>query len=484
MSQIDAIVSGLRLKIIEGSHQEALHSLTRTAVSIGRSTPETPSSESYLTFPEPTLSRLHALLTWVPLSKTYLAHHKSQTNPTLLNGRPLTSSELLKPGDILALGRLVAVLELDDSRPIPTPPLAPEAPPLTLHLKSKQNENDYCIPITHSVVNVCFTQDRRTAAMVAEDPSQGIQSVNIPGEINNTLRFQIDFSTEQVRVETARTEACETGRRRQLAYGVLYVPLKAGQAMPFQKKDVLLHQGYQIWLEGERRSETSEGSPEDLPIGDPRTEESLGGGGQLHFLNGAWKGACLTLPADKSIVFDLGAGSGPFGPELALPDSPSCQLAVQNGQCQLRVKRLTEEQFVDVNGELFLVGEATTLPSGSQILLGESEFLWILPDLHSEYSRYQIVAPDGTHPIRKAEVRLGTAAHCEVRFQIRALAPVVGRLRYQDSTLFYQHSNIAEAAKVDGIETSAGLEAKVFAGSKLELAPGVSVSVQEIDKSG
>jgi len=158
---------------------------------------------------------------------------------------------------------------------------------------------------------------------------------------------------------------------------------------------------------------------------------------------------------------------------------PTCQITVQDGQAQLRVCELSDDKFIDVNGELLYTGESTNLFSGSSLLLGESEFFWVVPSLHSAYSKFQILEKNDRYNITKAQVRLGTAAHCEIRFKSQALAPVVGFLEYTGSGFLYRHHNIALPARIDGVETSAGLEVPIRVGSILELAPGVRVSLGE-----
>lgn len=60
-----------------------------------------------LLFPEPTVSRVHAILDWDPSKKRYLLTHQSTTNATLINGRPVKRPQHLNPGDQVRMGNLI-----------------------------------------------------------------------------------------------------------------------------------------------------------------------------------------------------------------------------------------------------------------------------------------------------------------------------------------------------------------------------------------
>ncbi|MCA9775393.1 MAG: FHA domain-containing protein [Candidatus Eremiobacteraeota bacterium] len=481
MSSTEEINSGLCLKVMEGSHQQEMHALTRATIAIGRATPETPYSPAYLTFPEPTLSRLHAELQWNPNTRSFYAHHKSQTNPTLINGRKLTGSVELSPGDTLALGRLVVVLDVAQKSANKTEPLVapPEEPKAQIRIEA--GEHTSIVPVDRPQILLQFTDSRNTTAIAPEEESPEFRLVRLPANASNELSLRIDRDAESVTVETRVTEPA-VYRRTRVPSGLLSVPMRAATPVMLLPDDFLSHQGHDIFIskstfQGSSDS-TLEGTgeshqPSPRLISDPSN-------GVLHFLNGGWEGATLEVPRQGSAAFELGPKSNSFVHLPPLANSPSCRFTIHDGKAQLRVSQVSDDQFVDVNGELFFTGESIAVFSGTRLLLGEFEFLWLVPALHEQYSRYQVIAPDGTHAIPKQQVRLGTAAHCEVRLQIPALAPVVGTLKFENGEFIYHHMNIALPAKIDGVETSAGLKAKVNSGTKLDLAPGVTISVEEL----
>jgi pSer/pThr/pTyr-binding forkhead associated (FHA) protein len=480
MSSIEEIQSGFCLKIMEGSHQQAVHDLTRTEISIGRATPENPYSPAFMTFPEPTLSRLHAVLIWDPEAKTYVAHHKSQTNPTLINGRHLTESVVLTPGDTLVLGRLVVVLDVAQSSGGRTEPLV--APPsTTLLVSSLTSDRSYSIPVDKPRIKLQFTDARTTAAIAPEENDAELKTIRITATGANDLSFSFESDGDAVTVETLKDQP-DTVRTTELACGILSVPLRPGAQLQIEAADAIRHQDYEARLIQSAfqnfSDSTLEGKGDTIDSAPEKSTRSIGG--VLSFLNGGWTGARLEVPESGLTAFELGPKSTSFKHTPPLAHSPTCQVTIQNGQALLRVTQVSDDQFVDINGDLFFTGESTTLFSGSRILLGDAEFLWSSPSLQSVYSRYEVVAPDGNHSISKQQVRLGTAAHCEVKLDIPALAPVVGLLKFSEDGPTYYHLNIAVPATVDGVETSAGLDTPVRSGSKLELAPGVTISIEEI----
>ncbi|MFA5506261.1 MAG: FHA domain-containing protein [Vulcanimicrobiota bacterium] len=474
MSSTDEIESGLCLKVMEGSHQQEVHPLTRASISIGRATPETPYTPAYLTFPEPTLSRLHAELIWNPGKGTFTAHHRSQTNPTLINGRNLTRAVELSPGDTLALGRLVVVLDVAPKPESRTEPLV--APPTAgLTLKNRQTGASQSFSISQPQVQLRFADLRSTTAMTSDESAGQARVISVASQQANEINLRFDEETDTITVETRLADP-PAYRVSHVPSGLLSIPLRpAGPAMLLED-DYLFHQDHEFHFRL-----APHGS--DTTLENKKTREFVSdpANGVLHFLNGGWAGATLEVPHKGATAFELGPRSRSFHHLSPLTNSPTCQITMHDGKVQLRVLHVAEDQFLDVDGDLYFTGEATSLFSGSRILVGEFEFVWVVPGIQQRYSRFSIVSPEGNHPMLKQQVRLGTAAHCEVSIRNPALAPVVGTLRLEKDELLYRHTNIAAPARVDGFEISAGLEAQVQVGTKLELAEGVTIGLEEVE---
>lgn len=115
ITQIMAWESHLQFRIIDGEFEtDRIYSLTQQQIDIGRLPRDYEPKENELLFREPTLSRVHATLTWKPRKGCYEMEHKSDVNSTLVDGKSIKKKMLLVPGDRIQMGRLI--LELEEAR--------------------------------------------------------------------------------------------------------------------------------------------------------------------------------------------------------------------------------------------------------------------------------------------------------------------------------------------------------------------------------
>lgn len=91
---------------------------------IGRGS-ESDKRYGWLLLPDPTVSRHHANLHWLPADHRFMIEHLSQTNPTLVNDKPIAGTQLLNHGARLQIGFSKFVL---DRRFISIPSFKPVAP--------------------------------------------------------------------------------------------------------------------------------------------------------------------------------------------------------------------------------------------------------------------------------------------------------------------------------------------------------------------
>ena len=106
--------SHLQFRVIHGQFEmDMILTLDQEQFDLGRLPRDYEPTEHELLFREPTLSRVHATLTWKKRTRCYELEHKSEVNHTLVNGRPITKA-LLAPGDRVQMGRLI--LELEEAR--------------------------------------------------------------------------------------------------------------------------------------------------------------------------------------------------------------------------------------------------------------------------------------------------------------------------------------------------------------------------------
>lgn len=103
--------SGLQLRVINGQKEkDRIIRLDGKELTLGRAQKGQRPGYGEILFREPTVSRVHASLTWKDRKNSFQLTHKSSTNPTLVNGKS-TKKALLAPGDRVQMGLLVLVIE-------------------------------------------------------------------------------------------------------------------------------------------------------------------------------------------------------------------------------------------------------------------------------------------------------------------------------------------------------------------------------------
>lgn len=76
-------------------------------IQLGRASTPGATAPGWIFFADPTVSRVHAALTWDHREKGYSLRRRSETNILELNGKTLIRGTLLKAGDEVALGGTV-----------------------------------------------------------------------------------------------------------------------------------------------------------------------------------------------------------------------------------------------------------------------------------------------------------------------------------------------------------------------------------------
>lgn len=475
MTAMEPIQSGVRLRVLEGASQAKEYLLERSLISLGRSTPESLTSPSYITFPEPTVSRLHAVLTWEAGARAFLLHHRSQTNPTVLNNTVIAGPELLKPGDRITLGRLIMVVEAETGAHIDGAASPPDPrQQLTINAKREDGERVFSAPIKERFISLTFANDRST---LSPSPARaGWQDVRLPSGVGAALRFELDAVAGTCTVEAGSNDQAASVRLSQGGAGTqLRVPVRAGQTLPFVETDVILHQGYLIWLGNPDESPDAESTLSQKPQGphSARARQVT-----LQFLNGPWMDAVISARAQGTANVRIGPGETGFRHPFPLTHAPHCEITVHDGSARLRAIEVADDQFLEVDGELILASESVPLVGGSSLLVGDAEFVWS-DGSEASYASYRLVDGSAVYPIRKALVRLGTAAHCEVMLPHRELSPVIGEINFQSGTPVYHQLDITAPIRADGEETSTGLSVALRAGSVLELRRGMTLRLEQ-----
>lgn len=103
------------LEAVAGRDKGRAWPLEATDVSVGRHTGSRPAG-AWVLVAEPSVSSHHAVLRWDDARGCYRLVHRSQTNPTLLNGRPVEDA-WVGDGDTLQMGHLVVRLVAASATP-------------------------------------------------------------------------------------------------------------------------------------------------------------------------------------------------------------------------------------------------------------------------------------------------------------------------------------------------------------------------------
>ncbi|MGV8119819.1 MAG: FHA domain-containing protein [Candidatus Xenobiia bacterium LiM19] len=99
--------SGFQIEVLEGADRGKKIPLKSRELTLGRKLIPNERITHWILFNEPTVSRIHAVLIWNDETKEYDIHHKSKTNPTLVNTLPVAQKRIIQEGDKIQMGLLV-----------------------------------------------------------------------------------------------------------------------------------------------------------------------------------------------------------------------------------------------------------------------------------------------------------------------------------------------------------------------------------------
>ena len=107
--------SGLQIRVLEGRDRGRVIPLDSPEMTLGRALDADETAPGWVLFAEPTVSRVHAVLHWDDGRSLFMLGHRSRTNPTLVDGKPVEQIQLL-PGQRIQLGLLVFGVEVVEVR--------------------------------------------------------------------------------------------------------------------------------------------------------------------------------------------------------------------------------------------------------------------------------------------------------------------------------------------------------------------------------
>lgn len=487
MTQTDFISSPFQLRGLEGQYEGATHPLSAQVVWLGRAQAET-TDPAHMLFQDQSVSRAHAALVWSPDFRTYVVHHRSQTNPTFLNGEPIMEPTLLSIGDILSIGRqtvrfeersLTSGPEQDEARPrvieislgqddtleeetLEEAPAKEQAPELSIGLRSGGGR--YFGSAKESIT-LRFTPGRS----IVEGPlreSDADSYFEVPAQVASALTLRLD-SDGSVLLESDNEHHAGTIRTTSVDGLLLEMPVQSHDRLQMGFSDRLLHQGCEVWLVGDDEGLTplqlAERNAAD------QQEEPLG---VIQFQNGAWNGTTLSILPSFGGVLRLGPGCFVGPHKMPFQGCPLCEIRFDNERSLIRVLESQSSDSLNLGGAMISPGQEASLWSGSGFILGTTIMRWTQPRLLHALSEFELRFGATSFPFSKSLVRIGTAPHCEILVAGKGLAEVTGTLEYTPDGFFYKHLDEFYPALINGESIQVEQEVPVKAGSSLELGLG------------
>ncbi|MGE0492501.1 MAG: FHA domain-containing protein [Vulcanimicrobiota bacterium] len=468
--------SGLELVVLEGGGSGSRHYLSHSRVTLGRHDPSDEPTAGVVTFPEPTVSRVHAVLEWEQNERKYRLAHRSRTNPTIHNGSQVVDPVYLKVGDRVKLGHLVFELKVGDPANRPKGPEISRPVHTGLHLlvlNGPQAGDLHPLNYDRFLVGGDGSGPSPLLRIPLEQPSESIALLGYlhgafwaspaGGESPAVLKA----SPGLVRVQrlTADTPVRLSSDNLLVLGGVALAPCtseRAGGMAAAVKSGRECHP-----LQSGLRLDT-----EDL--------WSLGEQHCIRGTEGSAKGSCLFIdPVTLAGPLVIARAQSHPMASLELTDPEAGQVEISFASGRVTLKNLSD-QPVGHNWREVEPFEEALLMSGDNFRLGQSIFSYEQLGVQESVQHYGLAYDDQIMPLSRAVNLVGYSAHCEVRIQDRRLGPIHGQLEVREEGVFYRHKHLAIRASVNGQSALRGQDIKVEVGDRLNLAPGIEATLVEV----
>jgi len=476
----------LELLVVEGQGKGEMFPLQADQIELGRKDPHSRhDSPSRVSFPDPTVSGIHATLTWDAKRNRYLLTHRSATNHTLINGKVVQGTQYIHVGDKIKMGNLVVQVRLvPKAVPVeapsparisrPTPPLGeaggatqtafsllvlngPDAGRLhpiqqeTLILQEPGSVQTFepTLNIQGAGATRCLLlykppdihvtcAETGARPVLLDSPLAGVVRQRNPGpEFGNMLNTQSLLLVGGVAVVLVTGEEAADSRTRLLA-GEQVSPLQSG----------LFHEGERLWNRGEQHL--------------------------LRFTAGPLKGTHFWIDHRK---IDRPISLGRIGQKtlVELTDRGAVQCELVYRDSSMILTNVDAELNLPLNGEEVGPGQHQELSSGDCFRLGRTVVRYEYLPLQARINTYSLFWGSRELPLRRTVNLLGNGSNCDIRLDDERLAPLTGRLLVSESSLRYQHRQPGQVAVVQGQELRAGQEATLRLENTIQLCEGLTL---------
>lgn len=468
--------SGLELVILEGGGKDQHFHLNRTRITLGRlDANETPGIGT-LAVPDPTVSRVHAVMEWDPKRNRYLLVHRSRTNHTVLNGKVMEEPTYVHVGDRIKMGSLVAELRLI------TKAQAVKAAVTSTAAESVASEFHLLILNGPDGGSLHPLNKSRLLLREPGGPQQPLPEVAIPGL--GPVQAVLILQDGQFHVTTPENAERSTlldsfpgiVRQRQpgLELGLILCPnsvLVAGAvAMLIAPADQVADMRAQL-LDGHQ--------VHPLQTGLFREGDRLWNHGEQHVLkviSGPQKGTHLWLDLPQ-LQNPITIGRSSSGALLELPDRGAAQAEIFQGPSGLELRNTDQEIGLGHNWDEVTPGEEAPVVSGDRFRLGRTVIRYEFLPVQALAETLALRFAGEELPLQREVNLVGYSPASDLRINDRRLGPTHGRLVVRPPEVIYQHRQGGSSVRIGDVEVRAGEERALPMDVPIQLADGIEVTL-------
>lgn len=461
--------SRLELVVVEGGGRGGRHVLDRPHMTLGRLDPGDEPTPGTVAFPDPTVSRVHAVLDWDPKKHRYVLEHRSRTNATVINGTQVVGPQVLEAGDKIKLGSLIAQLQRTQER------RTSEAGPAPLE------SGQYLVCLKGPNVGTIYPLNYTRLLLRAPLGSPtSVPGVYVPGAGED--QGVLTWMEGRLLVRSA-----DTGGAPRVVRGrpgaVLEVCADAQGVFMGVDSLLVLGQAVLALAPLERAGELREslhagGDPAELhpllPKVDPASVPAWQGGEEylLRVLSGTRRGTILAIRAED-LAEPVTIGAAPA--DLEIPEKRVPRLHLLFTPKRVELLNADESLSFTHNWETVTPGEEIHPLSGDRFTFGRTVVAFEHVPTQASIDALSLFHGDVELPFLRKVNFVGYNPQSDLRIDDRRLGPTHGSFEVFDDRVVYRHKDTASRVTVGERTLTAGEECDLRPGDTLVLAPEIEV---------
>jgi len=471
----EAFESGLELVILEGGGKDQHFHLNRTRITLGRLDPNETPGVGTLAVPDPTVSRVHAVLEWDPKRNRYLLVHRSRTNHTVLNGKVMEEPTYVHVGDRIKMGSLVAELRLI------TKAQAVKAAVTSTAAESVASE--FHLLVLNGPDGGALHPLNKSRLLLREPggPDQPLPEIAVRGlgAVQATLILQdgqFHITTPENAERSTLLDSFPGIVRQRQPGSDLGAVLSPNAVLVAGQVALVIASAGQV---AEMRAHLLEGAQvHPLQGGLFREGDRLWNMGEQHVLkviSGPQKGThlWLDLPLQKPITI----GRNGSGALLELPDRGAAAAEIFQGPNGLELRNTDAEIGLGHNWDEVTPGEEAPVVSGDRFRLGRTVIRYEFLPVQALAETLALRFAGEELPLQREVNLVGYSPASDLRINDRRLGPTHGRLLVRPPEVVYQHRQGGTSVRIGDVEVRAGEERALPMDVPVQLAEGIEVTL-------